>query len=64
MHSKLTANTLERRQLLSYKNQSIPLHSKSMDWFLDSGNKCCSSVFVVNFEHIQLILAFLNTNPH
>ena len=63
MHSNLTANTLERYQLLSYKNQSIALHSKSVDWLLDSGNSC-SSVFVVNFEHIQLILAFLNTNPH
>ena len=38
MHLKLTANTLERHQLLSYKKQSIALHSKSMDWFLDSGN--------------------------
>ena len=41
----------------SYRNQSIDMQSKSMDWFL-YGRR--SGLFIVNFEHFScFILVFL-----
>ena len=47
--------------LLSYRNQSIDLHSKSVDWFLDEGN---ISFMLISFRLIKkadckLILVYL-----
>ena len=43
--------TLSWRRPLSYRNQSIDLRSKSMDWFLYDNGLCHERVKVLNFRH-------------
>ena len=56
----LCSLTLSRRRLLSYRNQSIDLRSKSMDWFLyDSGlrlervNECQGTPFSKQVRYLK-----------
>ena len=62
--------TLSRRRPLSYRNQSIDLRSKSMDWFLyDNGLRLekVNVIFfsVAEFETLRLLRhAAMNNNLH
>ena len=47
--------------LLSYRNQSTDLHSKSIDWFLYEGN---NDIYWVNKEADAIVLQWLFTRGY